>query len=393
MESLKICNNKRCQKEIVSEYKYCPYCGADQTRRRRTRRANGEGCIYALPNGKYKLDCVIGYDVDDAGKLIPQRITGTYTTRKAALEALSKLKERKRAEIAQGQTPKKRALAVLTLAEAWEIYEASRVYDALSRSQKEKLQIARRRVEPLSAERMTDILLDDMQDLLDATVSTYYPAKDIRTVLSHCYKVAIKREVVHYNKASYLELPLLHEEERKPFTRDDLTAFTLDWKHGHHFTGYILIMCYAGLRPGELMTQQLADIHLEEQYMIGGGKTAAGTKRTIPLADILIPVMTHFLKTNKNKLLEMNKDTFYQRYWETIERLEVSHLSPYSCRHTYMTELARAGVQPGIITAAGGHTDYQTTLRYTHIPIKDLVEAANKIGQGESTTSCELSGN
>ena len=127
--------------------------------------------------------------------------------------------------------------------------------------------------------------------------------------------------------------------------------------------------------------------------MIGGGKTAAGTKRTIPLADILIPVMTHFLKTNKNKLLEMNKDTFYQRYWETIERLEVSHLSPYSCRHTYMTELARAGVQPGIITAAGGYTDYQTTLRYTHIPIKDLVEAANKIGQGESTTSCELSGN
>ena len=96
--------------------------------------------------------------------------------------------------------------------------------------------------------------------------------------------------------------------------------------------------------------------------------------------------MQYFVKKSKRKLLEMNKDNFYQRYWETIERLGVSHLSPYSCRHTYMTELARAGVQPGIITAAGGHTDYQTTLRYTHIPVEDMVAAANKIGPESSST-------
>lgn len=383
MSDSKICVNKRCQKAINPDFKYCSYCGADQTRKRRTRRANGEGCIYTLPNGKYKLDCVIGYDVDDTGKLIPQRVTGTFPTRKAALEALPLLKERKRAQLAQPTQSRK--YQMLTLAAAWDIFESSRAYEALSRSQKEKLQIARRRVEPLAARRMVDLLLDDMQDLIDTTVSTYYPAKDMRTVFSHCYKIAIKRDIVPYNKASYLELPMLHEEARQPFTHDDLSAFLRDWQCGHHFTGYILIMCYAGLRPGELMAQQIENIHLDEQYMIGGIKTAAGTNRTIPLPDVLMPVMEYLVKNRKRKLLEMNKDTFYQRYWETIERLAVSHLSPYSCRHTYMTELARAGVQPGIITAAGGHTDYQTTLRYTHIPISDMVAAANKIGPTSST--------
>lgn len=72
MSDTVICKNKRCLKEIDAGFRFCPHCGADQ---RRTRRANGEGCIYTLPNGKYKLDCVIGYDVDDLGKLIPQRDT------------------------------------------------------------------------------------------------------------------------------------------------------------------------------------------------------------------------------------------------------------------------------------------------------------------------------
>ncbi len=385
MSDTVICKNKRCLKEIDAGFRFCPHCGADQRRTRRTRRANGEGCIYALPNGKYKLDCVIGYDVDDLGKLIPQRVTGTFSTRKAAIEALPELKERKRAELADTSATQKK-YASLTLSDAWEIFEASRAYESLSKSQKEKLGIARRRVEPLENRRMADLLLDDMQDLIDATVSTYYPARDMRTVFSHCYKVAIKRDIVPYNKASYLELPLLHEEERQPFTHDDLSAFLADWRRGNHFTGYILIMCYAGLRPGELMTQLIENVHLNEQYMIGGIKTDAGTNRTIPLPNVLMPVMQYFVKKSKRKLLEMNKDNFYQRYWETIERLGVSHLSPYSCRHTYMTELARAGVQPGIITAAGGHTDYQTTLRYTHIPVEDMVAAANKIGPESSST-------
>ena len=136
MSDTVICKNKRCLKEIDAAFRFCPYCGADQRRTRRTRRANGEGCIYALPNGKYKLDCVIGYDVDDLGKLIPQRVTGTFATRKAAIEALPELKERKRAALAGGSTTQEK-YATLTLSDAWEIFEASRAYEALSKSQKE----------------------------------------------------------------------------------------------------------------------------------------------------------------------------------------------------------------------------------------------------------------
>lgn len=378
-----ICKNKRCQKELPDEFKFCPYCGRDQRQKQRTRRANGEGSIYQTPDGRWRVDLVVKYSVDEKGNLRSVRATGIFPTKAAAAAAIPELRQRKLDELqrladaqsAQTCAQKRR----YTVADCWDIYLHSQAYERLSKSQKTKLGIARRRIQPLEDRPIDTLLLDDMQNLIDATVSTFYPAKDMKTVFSHCYSVALKRDLVSANKSQYLELPLLNESERPAFSEQELETFRLDYANGNKFTGYILILCYAGLRPGELMDIKLENIHLNEGYMIGGGKTEAGTNRTIPIADVIRPVVEYFSGKNRKKLLEMNKDRFYARYWETIDRLGVSQLSPYSCRHTFMTMLALRGVQPGIITAAGGHTDYQTTLRYTHVPVDDMLKAVNLI--------------
>lgn len=376
-----LCTNPRCKKEYDDAYKYCPFCGRAAKQKSRTRRANGEGSIYQLEDGRWRADIVVKYDVNERGKLRRIRATGTYATKAAAANDVPRLRAAKLAAVeqlaaAQVIQPKQR---VYTVGECWDIYQRSHAYAAIGKSQKCKLGIAQRRCDPLFDRPISDLLLDDMQGLIDTTVSTFYPAKDMKTVFSHCYKIALKRDIVPANKAQYIELPMLNESERPAFSEQELATFRLDFANGNHFTGYILIMCYAGLRPGELMDIPLENIHLDEQYMIGGGKTDAGTNRTIPIADAILPAVQHYADRNRRKLLEMNKDRFYQKYWETIDRLGVSPYSPYSCRHTFMTMLALRGVQTGIITAAGGHTDYQTTLRYTHIPVADLVNAVNKI--------------
>ena len=46
----------------------------------------------------------------------------------------------------------------------------------------------------------------------------------------------------------------------------------------------VLILCYTGMRPTELMTLKHSNVHLDERYMLGGIKTKAGKDRVIPIS-------------------------------------------------------------------------------------------------------------
>ena len=223
-----------------------------------------------------------------------------------------------------------------------------------------------------------------MQNTIDKTVSTYYPARDMKVMLSHLYEIAKKREYCTYNKSENIDLPELVETEKDAFTDLEVQKFWLDYEGRNAvpqpFTGYILVMLYTGMRYGELAKVELGNIHLDKQYMIGGIKTEAGTDRRIPLATKIVPVISKLTEGRRRKLLEMNEDNFYKKYWETIERLGIRHLPPQRCRHTYFTRLAGAGVPGLVIAEAGGHADIKTTYdNYIHTPLSVLIEAVEKI--------------
>ncbi len=233
--------------------------------------------------------------------------------------------------------------------------------------------------------KIIDITVDDMQRVIDDAVSTYYPAKDMKTILSHCFVTAIQRDFVQYNKTEYLDLPPLEKGEIERFTDEEMDLFWSDYEK-NEFTGYILIMCYAGIRYGELANIPLENIY--EDYMIGGIKTEAGKNREIPIADAIKDIVKRFAEKNNRKLLEMNEDKFYASYWETIDRLGIRHLPPQTCRHTYFSMMTAAGVQIGIITKTGGHADYRTTLKnYVKLSLQEKVDAVNKMRSSKKSNS------
>lgn len=385
-----LCKNKRCGRDIQDDAKYCPYCGRLQTEKHRMRRSNGEGSIFQLPDKRWKAEIVVAYEIDGiSGKLRKVRRTKVAKTRAELVDMLPAWKAACIAEYqaamqaAQAETQKADETArpsAMTLSDCWKIFCGSRAYDKLGKSQQQKLGYAWKKLEPLHAVPIAEITLDDMQELIDAKAPTYYPAKDMRTVLSHSFVVAIRRDLVATNRTEYLELPPLKASQRKPFSNADIAAFWADWDANcSEFTGYILVMIYAGLRPGELRALEISNVHLDQQYMIGGSKTAAGRNRTIPIADRIVPVLRSLIDGRTGQLITMNDDRFYARYWDTIDRLKVSHLEPYSCRHTFFTRLAEADVQPGVITSAGGHESYSTTMTYTHVRLDALLDAVNRI--------------
>jgi len=364
---MKKCINRRCGKEIADEYIFCPFCGTKLLSGGRNvkKRGNGQGTVYKLPNGKYKAEVTLCYYPED-GKVKRKRRTKVFSKKKDAIAFLPMLKTYER---------KKK----ITLFELKQLYDKTKAYDKLSKSQKDKLGYAWKRLEPLHTYNIVTLTIDDMQTCIDNAVSTFYPARDMKVMLSHLYDIAIKREYVQYNKTEYIELPELAKTKRDAWHSDEIEAFWGAYEAGNQFVGYILIMIYAGLRYGELAKIKKEDVHLEQHYAIGGIKTEAGIDREIAFADRIMPVVTCFYEQARSKLLEMSDDSFYSKYHETTALLGVRDLPPHCCRHTYFTRLASEGVQPAVITQSGGHKDLSVTMQYIHIPLADKLAAVNKI--------------
>lgn len=362
---------KKCRRQIPDEATYCLFCGSKQAplRPQNTKsRGNGQGSVYRLTNGKYRAACTISYYHSD-GRVKRKVVTKTFVKKIDAVAALPMLK-------AMGAKP---AIKEIVLRELYEAYIAGKDYNTLSKSQKDKLGYAWNRLNPLEFRGITTLTVDDLQTTIDNAVSTYYPARDMKVMLSHLYDIAIRREIVQYNKTDYIDLPDAPKAKRECWTLDEVNAMWSDYET-EVFTGYVLIMCYCGLRYGEVATIQLANIFLDKDYMIGGIKSEAGIDRVIPVSERIKPVIARMMTGRKNKLLEMNEDNFYERYWQMVERTGVRHLPPQTCRHYYFSELTAAGVQGGIIAETGGHASYLTTIKnYVRISLSDKVSAVNLI--------------
>lgn len=58
-----------------------------------------------------------------------------------------------------------------------------------------------------------------------------------------------------------------------------------------------------------------------------------------------------------------------------MEEIGCKGMTPYSCRHTFITNAIKSGVDLPVLEAIVGHVDRETTKIYTHLRASDLVDA------------------
>jgi len=357
-----------CNKELPQDAVFCPSCGRKVAGTApRTRRGNGLGSVVKRPGGGWQVTVTLGWYLVD-GKPKRRTASKTFAKKSDAMAAAITMKQDSRPDAKE------------TLEQLHVLYLAGKDYAALSKSQQDKLTYAWRRWEPLRFRSIASLTVDELQRTVDSAVTTYYPARDMKVLISHLYALAIRREIVTLNKSELIELPDAPKAKREVWTADEVAAIWADYEAGSWFAGYILIMCYCGLRYGELATQQLSRIDLDNHVMVGGIKTEAGIDRQIPIADRILPVIRIFYDAHTERLLELGENEFYKQYWDMIDRLQLRRLPPQTCRHYYFSQLTAAGVQAGIITETGGHASYLTTMKnYVRISLEDKLDAVNKI--------------
>jgi integrase len=221
---------------------------------------------------------------------------------------------------------------------------------------------------------------------VDSQTDTYYPAKDMKTMLRKLYKRAVAEGQARTNLAEFVELPPLTETEQKPFIGDEINAMWTAYDNGDLFMRFPLLMIYSGMMPGELLRCTADMIHTDTHEIVGCGLKTKKRKAT-PLVypDWLEPLVQDILanvSSKQGRIVGMNVDNFYTEYHAALARAKVRDLPPYSCRHTTATALALAKTAPSVIQEIMRHTKFATTQRYIHPDMQSAHDAVNVLDKG-----------
>lgn len=364
----------KCNALLPDGSTFCNICGKKQATTQKKRssscRPNGSGSVFKRGN-KWACAVTIGYIIQDDGsrKAIRPEKKG-FKTKKEAMDYIPILRN----------TPIRKTP---TLVDLWEIYKNSKKYQKLSDSRKEKYEIAWKKLDSIWFWKIDALTTFDLQNTVDSNADTYYTARDLKNLLSKLYQTAMPDEFVKTNLSEYIEIPELNAKKQQAFQKEEITKLWNDYAAGNWWTGYILLMIYTGMMPGELLDACKSHIDWEGKQIVGAGKKTAKRRETpIVLADFILPVLSDLCDhTEGDKLIRINKDRFYEDYYSALDRAGCRKLTPYSCRHTAATTLALENIPPSVIQQIMRHSRYSTTEKYIHISIDPMLQAVNKLGK------------
>jgi integrase/recombinase XerD len=154
------------------------------------------------------------------------------------------------------------------------------------------------------------------------------------------------------------------------------------------------LMYASGLRVSELCALRVADLDRQRGLVAVLGK--GGKRRLVPVGEIALAHLTHYLENVRARLLEgarpgeaalfvSPRRTRFTRqgFWKIVRRYAVSAgitplPSPHKLRHSFATHLLRGGADLRAVQAMLGHSDLGTTEIYTHVAIDHVRHAHAK---------------
>lgn len=335
------------------------------------KRGNGQGTVRKRGN-TWTAIWTVGWKTLEDGTL--QQVTktkGGFATKTAALQFSAN------PEADRGKTP--------DLNFYWEIWSTTALLK-LGNSKQTAYKIAKEKMKAILFIPVDQLTLKDVQDIIKKKAPTYYPAKDIKTLLSNLLKLAEAENKVAKNIADFIVLPDLNEKEIQPFNKQELHKMWQAYGAGDMFVGYLLLMIYTGMMPGELFTFQKDMIDWDACEIKGCGlKTKKRKETPMVFPNLIAPVLLDLCqqsKSKRGKVLCMNKDRFYDEFHTALSRIGIRDLAPYSCRHTTATALALGNIAPSVIQEVMRHTKFTTTQRYIHPDTAAALAAVNLMDKG-----------
>ena len=225
----------------------------------------------------------------------------------------------------------------------------------------------------------------------------------IKQEMSFLFKKAVENQMIPFNPARNLEMPKYNKGTRRSLT---------DYERQHLMSciekdqAYLLffIMLTCGCRPEEAINLIGNDIDHENRLLHIRGTKTKNSDRRVPISDALYDRIRHvkpFDPISPNREGRKHSESSYRRLYEHLRRdMNISmgckmyrnalippypladDFVPYCLRHTYCTDLCKAGVDVRIAQKLMGHATIAITAEiYTHIDLNDIKSAGVKLNQ------------
>lgn len=250
--------------------------------------------------------------------------------------------------------------------------------------------LEKKSVNSITPQDITNILLK-MKAKGKPNGSNYAPQsiKHILLLVKRIFNYNIKNELIKYNPAENVKIEKF-DNTRISYLYDDEIARMFEYldsgKEWANDTALIKFAFFTGLRKSELfnLTWDNVDIDNKRIFLYD---TKGGKNQAIIITDNAVQVLLDIKDKCSDSTLVFpsklgGKRNDVKLLWSRIKK--AANIRPdirfHDIRHTFGT-LATATIPVKVVQKMMTHKDIKTTLRYAHIQEKEMIDAANNLGQ------------
>lgn len=197
----------------------------------------------------------------------------------------------------------------------------------------------------------------------------------IKSIFNLMLDYALERNLVYKNVARCFDVKDMRKEVdygrtiKKAFTPEEIDVL---WNNLDEFpfVDVILIGIYTGFRPLELCELKVDNIDLENNMIVGGMKTVAGTNRKVPIIPLIKPLVekryiqateklhSEWLFNDRRSITgyRITYDKFRGRFSSTLAELGIVGYTGHCCRVTFVTKCYECEIPEHIIKRVVGHS-------------------------------------
>lgn len=253
---------------------------------------------------------------------------------------------------------------------------------------------------------------------------SYSVIHNIRGVLRPAFQMAVDDDLIKKNPFNFplVDVVVNDSVRREALTQAQERKFLQFVKEDKHFKKYyegIYILFKTGLRISEFCGLTVSDIdfknhilHIKRQlqknsvkdYYIEAPKSKSGYRkipmtkdvedcfkkiienRNPPKIEPMVDGVAGFLYFDQNGSIvySLHWSHYFKRIWtkyNNIYKEPMPKVTPHVCRHTFCSNMAKAGMNPKALQYIMGHSDISVTLNtYTHFEFEDAKKELEKLG-------------
>ena len=252
---------------------------------------------------------------------------------------------------------------------------------------------------------------------------SYSAVHSIRGVLRPAFQMAVDDDIIMKNPFGFELASVVVNDSvrREAVSRDQMRKFLKFIHDDNIYCKYyevVYILFHTGLRISEFCGVTVRDIDLKNmkikvdhqllrtsqmKYMVTETKTEAG-KRLLPITEDVAKMFRALVEDREAPKIEPIIDghsgfLFYDKegmplvamHWQhrfnhmvnrynEIYRIQIPNITPHVCRHTYCSNMAKAGMNPKTLQYLMGHSDISVTMNvYTHVNFDDAEEELKRM--------------